>query len=62
MCLMKYVEMACITGVPINYLLYGGQSIRVMSLLYYEAGKSQYVFPTGIPLFSEDDAIQYPHV
>ena len=34
MCIINYVEMARVTGVPLSYLLTRGQQIKVMSQLY----------------------------
>ena len=33
MCLINYIEMARVTGVPLNYLLTRGQQIKVVSKL-----------------------------
>ena len=33
MCLINYIEMARVTGVPLNYLLTRGQQIKVVSQL-----------------------------
>ena len=45
MCLINYTEMARVTGVPFNYLLSRGQSIKVLSQLYRRANQENYVIP-----------------
>lgn len=45
MCLVNYAEMARVTGVPFNYLLSRGQSIKVLSQLYRKANDENYVIP-----------------
>jgi hypothetical protein len=45
MCLINYTEMARVTGVPFNYLLSRGQSIKVLSQLYRRANEENYVIP-----------------
>jgi DNA polymerase delta subunit 1 len=45
MCLINYTEMARVTGVPFNYLLSRGQSIKVLSQLYRRANEEHYVIP-----------------
>ena len=45
MCLINYTEMARVTGVPFNYLLSRGQSIKVLSQLYRKANEENYVIP-----------------
>lgn len=58
MCLVNYAEMARVTGVPFNYLLSRGQSIKVLSQLYRKANQEDYVIPSmkGEGLFSTDCA------
>lgn len=36
-CIINYIEMARVTGVPLSYLLTRGQQIKVMSQLYRKA-------------------------
>ncbi|KAF8573753.1 hypothetical protein K439DRAFT_1399532 [Ramaria rubella] len=45
MCLVNYAEMARVTGVPFNYLLSRGQSVKVLSQLYRKANEENYVIP-----------------
>eukprot|EP00928_Gymnodinium_smaydae_P049381 TRINITY_DN33127_c0_g1_i1.p1 TRINITY_DN33127_c0_g1~~TRINITY_DN33127_c0_g1_i1.p1 ORF type:complete len:1023 (+),score=215.96 TRINITY_DN33127_c0_g1_i1:250-3069(+) len=44
-CLVRYVEMARVTGVPIEWLLTRGQSVKVFSMLLRKARLHGYVFP-----------------
>jgi len=46
MCIINYVEMARVTGVPISYLLTRGQQIKVVSQLYRKARQHGLVIPT----------------
>jgi DNA polymerase delta subunit 1 len=46
MCFVNYIEMARVTGVPFNYLLSRGQSIKVLSQLFRKANEEGYVVPT----------------
>jgi len=46
MCLFNYVEMARVTGTPINFLLNRGQAIKVVSQLLRKARMRDYVVPT----------------
>jgi DNA polymerase delta subunit 1 len=46
MCFVNYIEMARVTGVPFNYLLSRGQSIKVLSQLYRKANDEGYVVPS----------------
>jgi DNA polymerase delta subunit 1 len=46
MCFINYTEMARVTGVPFNYLLSRGQSIKVLSQLYRKALDDGYVIPS----------------
>lgn len=54
MCFINYTEMARVTGVPFNYLLSRGQSIKVLSQLFRKANEDGYLIPSlkgeGIPL------------
>jgi DNA polymerase delta subunit 1 len=43
--LVNYIEMSRVTGVPFNYLLSRGQSIKVLSQLYRKANDEGYVIP-----------------
>ena len=45
MCFINYTEMARVTGVPFNYLLARGQSIKVLSQLYRKANGENYLIP-----------------
>ncbi|KAG6817533.1 DNA-directed DNA polymerase delta [Tephrocybe sp. NHM501043] len=45
MCFVNYIEMARVTGVPFNYLLSRGQSIKVLSQLFRKANADGYVIP-----------------
>ena len=45
MCFINYTEMARVTGVPFNYLLSRGQSIKVLSQLFRKANDDGYVIP-----------------
>ncbi|KAF9649950.1 hypothetical protein BDM02DRAFT_3227677 [Thelephora ganbajun] len=45
MCFINYTEMARVTGVPFNYLLARGQSIKVLSQLYRKANEENYLIP-----------------
>ncbi|KAH9933323.1 DNA polymerase family B-domain-containing protein [Fomitopsis serialis] len=46
MCFINYTEMARVTGVPFNYLLSRGQSIKVLSQLYRKANDDGYIIPS----------------
>ena len=45
MCFVNYTEMARVTGVPFNFLLARGQSIKVLSQLFRKANEEGYVIP-----------------
>lgn len=45
MCFVNYIEMARVTGVPFNYLLSRGQSIKVLSQLFRRANEEGYIIP-----------------
>jgi DNA polymerase delta subunit 1 len=45
MCLINYMEMARVTGVPFNYLLTRGQQIKVISQLYRKAMSEDLLIP-----------------
>eukprot|EP00913_Durusdinium_trenchii_P025666 g24089.t1 len=44
-CLFRYVEMARVTGVPMEFLLTRGQSVKVLSMLLRKARAFGYVLP-----------------
>ena len=46
LCLVNYTEMARVTGVPFNYLLSKGQSIKVISQLSRKANVDGYLIPS----------------
>jgi len=45
LCFVNYTEMARVTGVPFNYLLSRGQSIKVVSQMYRKANADDYLIP-----------------
>ena len=45
MCLINYMEMSRVTGVPFDYLLARGQQIKVVSQLYRKAITEDLVIP-----------------
>ncbi len=45
MAFINYTEMARVTGVPFNYLLARGQSIKVLSQLLRKANADNYLLP-----------------
>ncbi|KAF7973956.1 hypothetical protein HWV62_13918 [Athelia sp. TMB] len=45
MCFVNYIEMSRVTGVPFNYLLSRGQSIKVLSQLFRKANEEGYIIP-----------------
>ncbi|PPQ63372.1 hypothetical protein CVT24_005637 [Panaeolus cyanescens] len=45
MCFVNYIEMSRVTGVPFNFLLARGQSIKVLSQLYRKANEEGYLVP-----------------
>ncbi|EGO22139.1 hypothetical protein SERLADRAFT_451027 [Serpula lacrymans var. lacrymans S7.9] len=45
MCFVNYIEMSRVTGVPFNFLLSRGQSIKVLSQLFRKANEEGYVVP-----------------
>lgn len=49
MCIVNYMEMARVTGVPLGYLLTRGQQIKCISQILREAKKHNYILPT-IPI------------
>lgn len=46
MCIINYMEMARVTGVPLTYLLTRGQQIKVVSQLLRKAAEQDLVMPT----------------
>lgn len=54
MCVINYMEMARVTGVPLGYLLTRGQQIKVISQVLREAKVHNYILPT-IPIVQGDD-------
>lgn len=55
--LFRYVEMARVTGVPMEYLLTRGQSVKVLSMLLRKAKDHGYVLPPqtcGSPAVDEE--------
>jgi DNA polymerase delta subunit 1 len=49
MCLINYMEMSRVTGVPMNYLLTRGQQIKVVSQLYRKARTHNLLIPAMDP-------------
>ncbi|KAJ3249040.1 DNA-directed DNA polymerase delta [Chytriomyces hyalinus] len=49
MCIINYIEMARVTGVPFNYLLTRGQQIKVISQLYRKARTEGLLIPNMNP-------------
>lgn len=45
MCLINYIEMARVTGVPFSYLLARGQQVKVVSQLLRKAAEEDYIIP-----------------
>lgn len=56
MCLINYIEMARVTGVPFNLLLSRGQQIKVVSQLFRKAQTEGYLVPA---LKSEGELASY---
>ncbi|CAG5897641.1 unnamed protein product [Menidia menidia] len=54
MCVINYMEMARVTGVPLTYLLSRGQQIKVVSQLLRQAMKQNLVMPVVKPEGGED--------
>uniref|UniRef100_A0A673W1P3 DNA polymerase n=1 Tax=Salmo trutta TaxID=8032 RepID=A0A673W1P3_SALTR len=54
MCVINYMEMARVTGVPLTYLLSRGQQIKVVSQLLRQAMKQGLVMPVVKPEGGED--------
>ena len=49
MCIINYMEMARVTGVPISYLLTRGQQIKVVSQILRKAATQSLIMPTMKP-------------
>lgn len=45
MCLVNYIEMARVTGIPFNFILARGQQVKVVSQLYRKAAEEGFVIP-----------------
>jgi DNA polymerase delta subunit 1 len=56
MCLVNYIEMARVTGIPFNFILARGQQVKVVSQLYRKAAEEGFVIPA---LKSESSDEQY---
>ncbi|KAJ3583701.1 hypothetical protein NHX12_015815 [Muraenolepis orangiensis] len=54
MCVINYMEMARVTGVPLTYLLSRGQQIKVVSQLLRQAMKQDLVMPVVKPQSGEE--------
>mmetsp|Transcript_75821 Transcript_75821/g.158059 ORF Transcript_75821/g.158059 Transcript_75821/m.158059 type:complete len:1056 (+) Transcript_75821:103-3270(+) len=54
LCMYNYIEMARVTGTPINFLLNRGEMIKVTSQLLRKARQHDYVMPTVRGQQSED--------
>ncbi len=54
MCIINYMEMARVTGVPLSYLLSRGQQIKVVSQLLRKAIEQDLVMPALKPQQGED--------
>lgn len=54
MCVINYMEMARVTGVPLGYLLTRGQQIKVISQILREAKQHNYILPT-IPVTTGEE-------
>lgn len=49
MCIINYMEMARVTGVPISYLLTRGQQVKVVSQILRKAATQNLIMPTMKP-------------
>ncbi|KAK4337001.1 hypothetical protein RND71_044099 [Anisodus tanguticus] len=54
MCIINYMEMARVTGVPIGYLLTRGQQVKVVSQILRKAATQNLIMPTMKPNQGED--------
>jgi DNA polymerase delta subunit 1 len=57
MCLVQYIEMARVTGVPFTFLLTRGQGIKVTTQILKKSRELDYLFPTSNPS-GEDSGFQ----
>lgn len=57
MCLINYMEMARVTGVPMNYLLQRGQQIKVISQILRKCKETNLLIPAMKITESGDDFI-----
>lgn len=55
MCVINYMEMARVTGVPLSYLQTRGQQIKVVSQLIRKAMEQDLVIPTYQSQASEEN-------
>jgi len=64
MCIINYMEMSRVTGVPFNYLLTRGQQIKVVSQLYRAAKDVNLLVPAmdpqGLEKNFSKNLFQYP--
>ncbi|KAJ3224837.1 DNA-directed DNA polymerase delta [Clydaea vesicula] len=58
MCLINYIEMARVTGIPFNYLLARGQQIKVVSQLYRKTSTMDLIIP-AMKVEGASDEVQY---
>ena len=58
MCIVNYVEMARVTGVPLSYLLTRGQQIKVMSQLYRKVRPLNLLLPVASRKSQEGDKFE----
>ena len=58
MCIINYVEMARVTGVPLSYLLTRGQQIKVMSQLYRKVRPMGLLLPVAARKSQEGDKFE----
>ncbi|KAL1529097.1 hypothetical protein AB1Y20_000057 [Prymnesium parvum] len=58
MCVVNYVEMARVTGVPLSYLLTRGQQIKVMSQLYRKARTLGLLLPVASRKVTEGEKFE----
>lgn len=54
MCIINYMEMARVTGVPISYLLTRGQQVKVVSQILRKAATQNLIMPTMKPQQGDD--------
>ena len=59
-CIYSYVEMARVTGVPLTYLIFKGQQIKIISQLYRATKDKQYIVPYFKKQFRDaDDPVKF---